>query len=74
MFRERINRIFAMLEVTLTEFARTAGCDKSNISRIVSGGRVPKNSGAGTRRLVSAIYLCADEGDRLDALCTLIGC
>ena len=74
IFSEKINRIFALLEVTLTEFARAAGCDKSNISRMASGARVPKNGGPAARRIVSAIYLCADEKDELDALCALIGC
>ena len=74
MFHEKIRQIFALLGVTLTEFARAAGCDKSNISRIASGARVPKNGGAGARRLVDAIYLCSDEKDGLDALCTLISC
>ena len=74
IFRDKINRIFTLLEVSLAEFARAAGCDKSNISRMASGARIPKNGGAGARRLVSAVYLCADEKDKLDALCALISC
>ena len=74
IFREKLSQIFALLEVTPTEFARVARCDKSNISHIMSGTRIPKNGGAGARRLVSAIYLCTDEKNRLDTLCTLIAC
>jgi len=74
IFREKISRIFTLLEITLTEFARAAGCDKSNISHIISGGRIPKNGGTGARRLVHAVYLCADEKGKLDALCALISC
>lgn len=74
IFREKINQVFALLAVTMAEFARVAGCDKSNISRMASGARIPKNGGAGARRLVSAIYLCADEKDKLEALCSLISC
>ena len=74
IFREKLSQIFALLEVTPTEFARVARCDKSNISHIMSGTRIPKNGGAGARRLVSAIYLCTDEKNRLDTLCTLISC
>ena len=74
MFSEKVNRIFALLDITSADLARAAGCDKSNISRMASGARVPKNGGAGARRLVDGIYLCADEKGKTDGLCELISC
>lgn len=47
MFSERLNRILTLLDVTSGDFARFTGCDKSYISRMTSGARVPKKGGAG---------------------------
>ncbi|MBR6152432.1 MAG: helix-turn-helix transcriptional regulator [Lachnospiraceae bacterium] len=74
MFVTGLNGILELLEITGTELARMSGCDKSNVSRMVSGARVPKNGGAGARRLVNALYFCADEKGRVDELCDLISC
>lgn len=74
MFSEKVNQVFDLLEVTSADFARIAECDKSHISRMANGARVPKNGGAGARRLVNGIYLCADERGKTDGLCALIGC
>ena len=74
MFCERLNKILALLDVTSGVFARFAGCDKSYISRMTSGARVPKNGGSGAWRLVDAIYSCADEEGKIDAICGLISC
>lgn len=72
MFSERLNKILTLLDVTSGEFARFAGCDKSYISRMTSGARVPKNGGAGARRIVDGLYSCADEKGRTDGICELI--
>ncbi|MBR3508095.1 MAG: helix-turn-helix transcriptional regulator [Lachnospiraceae bacterium] len=74
MFGERLRGMLELLEITGAELARMSGCDKSNVSRMVSGARVPKNGGAGARRLVNALYFCADEKGRVDELCDLISC
>ena len=55
MFSERLNKILTLLDVTSGDFARFAGCDKSYISRMKSGARVPKNGGAGAWRIVDGI-------------------
>ena len=74
MFSEKINRIFALLEITSADLARASECDKSNISRMASGARVPKYGGTSMWRLVNGIYLCADEKGKIDELCELISC
>ena len=72
MFSERLNKILTLLDVTSGDFARFAGCDKSYISRMTSGARVPKNGGAGAWRIVDGIYSCADEKGKTAGLCELI--
>jgi len=74
MFSERLNKILTLLEVTSGDFARFAGCDKSYISRMTSGARVPKNGGAGAWRIVDGIYSCADEKGKTAGICELISC
>ena len=74
MFVTGLNGILELLEITGADLARVSGCDKSNVSRMVSGARVPKNGGAGARRLVNALYFCADEKGKVDELCDLISC
>ena len=74
MFSERLNKILTLLDVTSGDFARFAGCDKSYISRMTSGARVPKNGGAGAWRIVDGIYSCADEKGKTAGICQLISC
>ncbi|MBQ4426702.1 MAG: helix-turn-helix transcriptional regulator [Oscillospiraceae bacterium] len=74
MFAERVNQICALLAVKQAALSRMMGCDKSNVSRMLSGARVPKAGGVGARRLADGLYLCADERGKVAALCELIGC
>lgn len=74
MFSERLNKILTLLDVTSGDFARFAGCDKSYISRMTSGARIPKNGGAGAWRIVDGIYSCADEKGKTAGICQLISC
>ena len=74
MFSERLNRILTLLDVTSGDFARFTGCDKSYISRMTSGARVPKKGGAGAWRIVDGIYAYADEKGKTAGICELISC
>jgi len=74
MFSERLNKILTLLDVTSGDFARFAGCDKSYISRLTSGARVPKKGGAGAWRIVDGIYSSADEKGKTVEICRLILC
>ena len=74
MFSERLNKILTLLDVTSGDFARFAGCDKSYISRMTSGARIPKNGGAGAWRIVDGIYASADEKGKIAGLCVLVSC
>ena len=74
MFSERLNRILTLLDVTSGDFARFTGFDKSYISRMTSGARVPKKGGAGAWRIVDGIYASADEKGKTAGICELISC
>lgn len=74
MFCDKLYMLFTLLNVRPAEFARAARCDKSYISRLTSGKRVPKRGGSGAARLINGIYLCADEKGSVDGLCGLIQC
>lgn len=74
MFSEKLNKILTLLDVTSGDFARFAGCDKSYISRLSCGARVPKNGGAGAWRIVDGIYSSADEKGKTAGICELISC
>ena len=74
MFSERLNKILTLLDVTSGGFARFAGCDKSYISRMTSGARVPKKGGASAWRIVDGIYASADEKGKTAGICELISC
>ena len=74
MFSERLNRILTLLDVTSGDFARFTGCDKSYISRMTSGARVPKKGGAGAWRIVDGIYAYADEKGKTAGICELNSC
>ena len=74
MFSEKITQIFTLLGITSADFSRFTGCDKSYISHIKNSAKVPKNGGKGAWRIVSGIYLYADENGKVDELCDLIHC
>ena len=74
MFSEKVKQILALLETSSADIARISDCDKSHISRMVSGARKPKVNGAAAWRLVSGIYLAADEKGRTNKLCEIIRC
>ena len=74
MFAKKVNQICALLAIKQSDLSRIMQCDKSNVSRILSGARVPKSRGVGARRLIDALYLCADETGKVDELCRLVAC
>ena len=73
MFGERLSEAIKAAGVSQSELSRRIGCDRSNISRMCGGGRVPKRSAAASRRLVDAICAAAAETDGAAALGALVG-
>ena len=72
-FAENLNRIMTELHITGSQIAKFAGFDRTNVSRLRSGARIPSAGGATAARLVQGIYLCADSRNDLPALCALTG-
>ena len=68
MFSERLRQLMDLLEASGSETAGYAGFDRTNISRFLSGARVPKQDGAASEKLVHALYMIALKKNRLDAL------
>ncbi len=73
MFTERLNQIFMTLHTTNQEIAAAAGCDRSNISRLRSGSRVPKPTGVASEHLAQGLYSWAKEHEALPMLLRLMG-
>ena len=74
MFAEKLRQILSCIGASPTELARSMGIDPSNISRMLTGKRIPKNGGEGACNLVNGIYFFADERGKIAGLCALISC
>lgn len=74
MFTERLNELISELcEVSTGEFARITKYDRSYITHLRNGDRVPKPGYRASQRLASAIYVCAVETGKKDELLAKIG-
>lgn len=73
MFAHQLSLLLDTLEVSLTNLAVYVQIDRTGISRMKSGSRVPKQNGASIRKLLHGIIsYCADNG-KTDTLRKLIG-
>jgi hypothetical protein len=63
----------AALGTNNSELARYAGFDRTNISRMRSGARVPKFAGKSVQKLICGIWQLAEERDARMALTALTG-
>lgn len=73
MFFARINELFQCLGAKNGQVAKLAGFDRTNISRLRSSARIPGRTGPTIRKLVTGLYLYADNRNELDILCGCIG-
>ena len=74
LFPERVNKLFEALGATSTEIARFAGCDRSLVSRLKNGGRIPKPSSVSTAKLINGIFLFADDKNLTKKLAEAVFC
>ena len=74
VFTERLNELFKLLGASSADIARCMRCDRSNVSRICKGQRIPRSGGACAAGLVKGIYGFADERGLTVKLCTYISC
>ena len=74
MMKDKFNELLDTLDIKKTSnLAVYAGFDRTNISRLKNGSRTPSSTSPTIKKLVTGIYLYADDNNRLDKLCDLIG-
>ncbi|MCR5405135.1 MAG: helix-turn-helix domain-containing protein [Butyrivibrio sp.] len=73
MLTKRLNELFETLNATSAEIANKAGFDRTNISRIKSGKRVPHPDSVTADKLINGIFLFADTKNKHEKLCKVIG-
>ena len=66
--------MFELLGASNKDIASFAGVDRSGISRIKSGSRVPKPSSISTVKLIDGIFLFADDKNEMKRLISAISC
>ncbi|MBR1669607.1 MAG: hypothetical protein IJ695_02815 [Butyrivibrio sp.] len=73
MFTERFNQILDKIGASPATLSSYAGFDRTNISRIKSGTRIPKISSPTANKLSRAIYLFSKEHRTYKKLCKAVG-
>lgn len=73
MFSEKLNQLMAALKTNNSELARYAGFDRTNISRMRSGARVPKPGGVSAQKLMRGLWALAEAREARKALAALTG-
>ena len=73
MFTMRLNELFQYLEAKNGQVAKLAGFDRTNISRLRSSDRIPKKKSPTIQKLVTGLYMYADNRNELNRLCEYIG-
>ena len=74
MFAERLKEILFAICATPSELARAMEIDPSNLSRMLTGKRVPQVGGKAAWRLATGLFSWADEHGKAPELCALIAC
>ena len=73
MLNEKLKNLMKLLEVNNPKLAECAGFDRTNISKMVSGARVPAPGSATSQKLINALFKYADENGRIEALAKEVG-
>ncbi len=73
MFTDRLNKLFDKTGATGAEIAKLAGFDRTNISRMRSGKRIPSPTSNTAAKLIEGIYLFSDNKNDLKTICEEIG-
>ena len=73
MFASRLNELFQYTGANNGQVAKLAGFDRTNISRLRSLSRTPGKNSPTIRKLVTGLYLYADNRNELGKLCDHIG-
>lgn len=73
-FKDKLNTLINTVGASASDIARFAEFDRSNISRMRSGKKVPAPNSSTALKLINGIYLYSDSKNDLAGLCSLIGC
>jgi len=73
MFTERIKTLLDLSGATSADIAAYAGFDRTNISRLKTGRRIPAPDSSTSYKLIEGIYLYFDSQNMLQRLCDCIG-
>ena len=73
MFSEKLTTLMSLIGASATDLAALAGFDRTNISRLRSGKRIPGPDSSTAAKLINGIYLFAYGKNALKALCSLTG-
>ncbi len=73
MLTEKLCILLNEIDATGAEIAKSVGFDRTNISRIKSGKRVPHPDSVTADKLINGIYLFADNKNNLGKLCSVVG-
>lgn len=74
MFTERFNELLdSVLQLTTTEFAVMSGYDRSYLTHLRNGDRIPRPGYGAVKRLARTICDCAGKTGRTQRLCERIG-
>ncbi|MBQ8962099.1 MAG: helix-turn-helix transcriptional regulator [Ruminococcus sp.] len=72
MLCDRLDLIMREINAENADIAEIAGFDRSNVSRMRSGARVPLKNGSCMARTAGAVITCAAASGKTDALCRTI--
>lgn len=73
MFKDKIQQLLNCLEIVDANFAAKAGVDRSLISRLKTGQRIPKPDSNSLTKIIDTIYSLALENNKLHDLYELMG-
>jgi hypothetical protein len=73
MLTKKLNELLEKIDATGAEIAKKVGFDRTNISRIKSGKRIPHPDSVTAEKLINGIYLFADNKNNLGKLCAVVG-
>ena len=72
MLSEKLNELLEKIGATGAEIANKVGFDRTNISRIKSGKRIPHPDSVTADKLINGIYLFSDNKNNLGKLCSVV--
>ncbi|MBR1693686.1 MAG: hypothetical protein IJ711_13085 [Lachnospiraceae bacterium] len=73
-FAKKVEYLLDTLGASANDIAQYAGCDRSNISRLKSGARIPRPASPTVSKFLSGIYAFAKDQNKLDSLCVVTDC